>query len=459
MTFASVLVHGMIVLLLFFLLLQSFRALLLLCAIPELWSHWRLSEDKYFHMLLGSDALPPVSIVTTTHNGGEEAVRTARALLNLQYPRHEVVLVNDGSTDGTLEFLTEAFDLTRVSPAFTVSIPTRPVRGYYRSQTYTRLLVIDKEPGGVADAMNAGLNASHYPYALTAGASILFEPDALLRLTRPFLLNKSVCAVAGVLRIANGGHLVDHRFIPAVPLRWGFGMRTVEVLRTFLFERLGWNRIASNLIFPGSVALVRRDHLLMIGGFHSGVETPGTDLMVRLQRSLTDRGVNALMLVIPDLVAWTIFSERPVSAAQARGSRYVRQRGLGRILLQHRGVCLNPEYGAFGMIAIPYYWALFMFAPALELLGYLGGIVGWVTGTVPHALIWAYLATVPGYGMLLSVWTVILETLTNPRYPRRGEIFRLLLYAFAEPFGYRQTTAWLRVRAFFTTRSPHQTHG
>jgi cellulose synthase/poly-beta-1,6-N-acetylglucosamine synthase-like glycosyltransferase len=444
----------MTVLLLFFLALGSFRALLLLCAIPELWSHWRLADDEYFRSLIGADALPPISVVAMTYNEKDQVVQRIRALLDLEYPRHEVVMVNDGSTDGTMETLVQTFGLTRVSPAFAMSIPTQPVLGYYRSRLQPRLLIIDKERGGTADALNAGLSAGRYPYGLAVGANIIFESDALLRLARPFLLNKSVCAVAAVLRIANGGRMVNGRFVPVVSHRIGVGLQTVESLRTFLFERLGWNRIASNLIFPGSVALFLREHLLAVKGFRVGVETPGTDLAVRLQRYLTDRGVNARMLTISDPVAWTEFRQHTTPNRSRHRSQATRQRGLFQILREHCKMCLNPEYGALGMIALPYYWAKYIIAPFLELLGYVGLIIGAAAGVLTGSFVWAYLAAVLGFDMLLSVWTVVLETITDHRYEHRSDLVRLFSYALAEPFGYHQMTAWFRVRAFFITRSP-----
>ncbi len=444
----------MTAILLFFLVLWTFRALLLLYAVPQLWSEWQLADDEYFRALIGSDALPPVSVIATLYNDEVGVVERIQGLLDLEYPRHEVVVINDGSSDGTMELLVRAFGLAQVSPAFTTTIPTRPVRGYYRSQREGRLLVVDKERGGRADALNAGINVSRYPYTLTSGARILFEPDALRRLTRPFLLNKSVCAVATALRIANGGRMVRGRFAAVVPSRFLVGVHTVDMIQTYVYERLGWNRIASNLLFPGSVALFRREHLLALRGFRADSATPGTEFVLRLQRYLTDHGVNARMLAIPDPVAWTDFGEQVFQGT----SRVIRHRGLLRGLVEHRALCGNPEYGTLGVLALPYYWASHVVAPFLELLGYAGLIIGGVTGILSVGFLVAYLGVVLGYGMLLSVWTVVLESLSDHRYTHPGAFRRLLLYAIAQPFGYQQRAAWHHVRACFpvspTTHSP-----
>lgn len=230
----------------------------------------------------------------------------------------------------------------------------------------------------------------------------------------------------------------------------------VEYLRTFAYERLGWNRVASNLVFPDMAVLFRREHLLAAGGFRPEMETPGTDMIMRMQRHLGNVGIDGVFLTLPDLVAWITSPDEMVLRRRGRAKR---QRGLLRVLWDHRRQTLNPEYGAFGMVALPYYWLAWIVAPFLELLGDAGVIFGWVTGLLAHDLIWAYLAAVLGYGMLLSVWTVVLEALTVRRYARRADLARLLLYALAEPFGPRQLVAWYRVRAFFTDRSLRQSHG
>lgn len=447
----------MTVIMVFFLVLNSFQALLLMFAVPELWSHWQLADDEYFHALVGTEALPPISIIAAVHSSEQDAVALAHMLLELNYPRHEVVLVSESAAQGvrerTLDGLTRAFDLYEVPPAFTVTLRTQPVRGYYRSRTHPRLLYLDKEPGGQGDAINAGLNVARYPHALAVADNIVFEPDALLRLTRPFLLDRSVAAVGGTLRLANGTQVESGRLVPGPVRGWAVGCQTIEYMRNFLFQRLGWNRVASNLIFPGNTVLFKREHVFAVGGFDPNISLPGVDLDVRLHRHLTEKGINPRMPVIPDQIAWVRVPEdlRGIAAARRRW-----QRGMSRSLRDTRAVAGDPEFGAFGMVALPYFWVAIVAAPVLELLGYVGLAVGIVTGAFDTPFVVAYLASVVGYGMLLSVWTVILQTLTFQRAARKQEVARLILFAVVESLGYRQLEAWYRVSAYFTGRSRPQ---
>ncbi len=450
----------MTAIMMFFLAVNSFQAVLLMLAVPELWSHWQLADDEYFHTLVGTEALPPISVVATLHDGHAHAPALARMLLELQYPRHEVVLVNDSTGEGvseTLRTLTSEFDLYQVPPAFTVNLRTQPVRAYYRSRTYPRLLCIDKEPGGRGDAINAGLNASRYPHALAVWHNIVFERDALLRLTRPFLLDRSVVAVGGILRPANGAYIEDDRLVAPGVHGWALGSQTIEYMRNFLFQRLGWNRLASNLIFPGNTVLFKREHVFGVGGFDPDVGIPGVDLDIRLHRHLTDKGINPSMPVIPDQIAWAQVPEDLAGIARARRSW---QRDLLRSLRQASPVFGNPEFGAFGMLAVPYFWVAIIVAPFVELAGYVGLVVGAATGALDAPFIVAYLAAVIGYGILLSVWTVTLQLLTFQRTARQREIWRLFFFAVVESLGYRQLMAWYRASAYFVDRPQTvQDHG
>jgi cellulose synthase/poly-beta-1,6-N-acetylglucosamine synthase-like glycosyltransferase len=434
----------------FFLVVNSFHALLICCSIAELWAHWKFVDDDYFRTLLGTAGLAPVSVVVVSRDRCEEVLRSVRALLALDYPRYELILVDDGSTDDTLQTLIDTFEMARVSPAFMVSVPTKEVRGYYRSRLHPRLLVIDKHRGGTADAMNAGINAARYPFAMIVASSVVFEPDALLRLMRPFMLNRDVYAVSGWTRITDGSLDSHGRPMATVPRGIGAGARMVEYLRTFGYERLGWNRIASNLVFPDMAVLFRRDQLVSAGGFRTGVETPATDIMVRMHGQLSEAGINGLLLTIPDLVAWIASPDEMVLRSRGRRKR---QRGLLRTLWEQKSLTLKAEHGALGVIAIPYYWIAWVMAPVVELAGYLGIIFGVVTNTLSGSFLWAYFGAVLGYGMLLSVWAVTLEAWTVSRYQRRGDLVRLFAYALLEPFGPRQIALWARVRALFPERS------
>ncbi len=443
--------------LIYFLVLNTFYALLLLLSIPELWSHWHLADDEHLKHVLGSDALPPLSILVPAYNEEATIVASVLSFLTLQYPRHEVVLVNDGSPDATMETLITEYDLYEIPPAVLHEVPSKPVRAYYRSRRFSKLLVLDKENGGKADSLNAAMNAARHSYVLAVDADTLVEPDALLRLARPFLLGQSVAAVGGTIRVANSCRVEYGRVVEArVDRRWLPGVQTVEYLRAFLFGRLGWNRLGGNLIISGAFGLFRRDYVIAVGGYRTRTVGEDMDLVVRLHRYLKEHNIEGSIPFIPDPVAWT---EVPTSIRVLGRQRERWHRGLIETLVEHRAMLFNPRYGRIGMITYPYFLFGELLAPIVEVLGYLCLVLGLMVGGVNVRFAWLFLLVALAYGTLLSFWAIVLEELSFRRYHRVGDLLALFGLAVVEAIGYRQITVWFRLRAFWSYLQGEQSWG
>ena len=456
MSLATILVGVLTAIMIIFLVINSFHALLLMASVPDLWTHWQLADDEYFHALVGSEALPPISVIGVVQKAHADPMAFARMLLELEYPRFEIILVSDGSEGATMSELIAGLELYEVPPAFTISLKTEPVRAYYRSRIHPRLLCLDKGGDSIGDALNSAVNAARYPHTVAAAPNVIFERDALLRLARPLLLDRAAACVGTVLRPANGAYVSNGRMHPGNFPGWLLGCQTVEYLRSFLFQRLGWNRIASNIVFPGNTVLFRREHILGLGGFDIVEDRPGIDLAVRLPQFLTDEGTDASMPVIMDPVAWSML---PVSLHAVGKARQRWHRNLRHALSANLSLFCNPEYGSFGMVAVPYYWIVIILAPVVEILGYVGLMVGFATGSVGSPFVWAYLASVVGYGMLLSVWTVLFQAISFPRDHSASDVVRLLVFAVVESIGYRQIMMLYRSAAFFADRQSEHIHG
>lgn len=443
----TILWFGDYVALFYLTLLNSAYAILLMLAIPELWRHWRLAADEHLQRLLATEALPPLSLLVPAHNEEVTVGQSLLSFLTLEYPHLEVVVVNDGSTDDTMGVLLKEFDLYQVPPAFAVSVPTKPVRAYYRSRLHSRLLVIDKEGGGKADALNAGMNAARHPFVVAVDADTIIEPDALLRLARPFLLNPNVAAVGGTIRVANSckvefGRVTDAR----VDSRWLPGCQVVEYLRAFLFGRMGLNVLGANLIISGAFGLFRKEYLKAIGGYRTGNVTEDMDLVVRLHRYLRENKIQAQLPFVPDPVAWT---EVPSTVKVLARQRERWHRGLIATLWEHRVMLLNPKYGRIGMIAMPFYVFGELIAPLAEIFGVIALGLGMLVGAVNAQFAFLFLGVAIGYGMLLSIWAIVLEELSFRRYKRRADFFKLVGFAIIEGLGYRQMTVLFRLLGFW----------
>lgn len=430
----------------YMLALNSFYAFLLILSVPQLRRHWRIADDVNLRSLRAADVIPPISVLVPTFNEQSAIVASVLSFLSLEYPRHEVVVVNDGSTDETLQRLIEAYDLVLVPAAYPSDVVTQPVRGFYRSRVHAKLVCIDKVNGGKGDAMNAALNAARYPYVLAVDADTFIERDALLRLARPFLLGEGVAGVGATIRISNGSTIEHGRVIEAhVDSRWIPGIQTVEYLRAFLFGRLGWNPMGGGLIISGAFGLFKGEYLHAVGGYNAGTVTEDIDLVVRLHKYLRSIGSRDVMTFVPDPVAWT---EAPVTLKVLAAQRERWHRGLIATVVTHRDMMFNPRYGVIGMVAFPFYALGELLAPLVEGIGYVVFAVSVMLGLLSFKLFMVFLGVSLGYGFLLSLWAIVLEEISFRRYATAKDLLKLLWFSVIESFGYRQLTVLYRLKAF-----------
>jgi cellulose synthase/poly-beta-1,6-N-acetylglucosamine synthase-like glycosyltransferase len=430
--------------LVYFLLVNGWYAILLLSAALELRGHlFRIRHESTWR-LLGSRIAPPISMLAPAYNEAATISESVRALLTLYYPNLEVIVINDGSPDATLQTLIERFGLVAIHPIYRQQVPTKRVRGLYRSRRYPGLLVVDKENGGKADALNAGLNLASGELVCAIDADTLIEPDALQRMVRPFLLSDDVLAAGGTIRLVNGSSVAGGRVVKTrVPRQAFAGVQTVEYLRAFLFGRLGWNRLGGNLIISGAFGLFQREPVIAAGGYTHDTVGEDMELVLRLRRRGYEQGGPNRVDFIPDPVAWT---EAPETASVLGRQRDRWHRGLSDTLWRHRRVLFNPRYGAMGLIVYPYFCFVELLAPFIEAIGLIGLAIGVATGAVDLTFASLFFLIAYGLGLILDAMTFILEEFSFHRYEGLDDRALLLLWAALEQFGYRQLTVYWRMR-------------
>jgi cellulose synthase/poly-beta-1,6-N-acetylglucosamine synthase-like glycosyltransferase len=394
--------------------------------------------------IIGATWAPPITLVAPAYNEEATCVESVRSLLTLEYPDVEVIVVNDGSKDATIERLAEAFNLYPTQRVPTGDIDTSEVRAIYRSRRQPNLWLIDKENGGKADALNVGINYTQTPLFCAMDADSLIEPDALSRITRPFLVDKSTVAVGGVLRIVNGCVVEDGRVTDVrLPRSFLARLQVIEYLRAFLSSRMGWGALNATLVISGAFGIFRREAVVSAGGYATDTVGEDMELIVRLHRHMREKRLPYRIAFIPDPVAWT---ECPESLAVLGRQRDRWQRGLIQSLMRHRVMLFNPTFGRAGMLAFPYFFFLEMLGPIIELAGYVSFGATVAAGRASPQFTIAFLSVAIVLGGVLSLAAVAMEELTFRRYPRRSDLFRLFFLALVENFGYRQLNAWWRLR-------------
>lgn len=394
--------------------------------------------------LFRSSLLPSVSILAPAYNESATIRQSVRAMLGLHYPDHEVVVINDGSKDDTLQILIDEFHLYRSSRQAIARLHSKPIRAVYESRDPIRLVVIDKENGGKADSLNAGLNIARSDLVAAIDADSLLDSDALLQVVKPFLADPDTIAVGGIVRVANGCR-VEHGRVTriALPKSWLARFQVVEYLRAFLGGRVAFSFLGSLLLISGAFGLFKRWAAIEAGGFDRRTVGEDMELVVRLYHQRRKKNLPCRIVFVPDPVCWTEVPET-LKTLQRQRNRW--QRGTLESLWIHREMLLNPRFGVVGVIGMGYFTFFEALGPLVELLGYFVTLTGLIAGLIAPSTALLFFIVSVASGVLLSVSAVLLEEFTLRRYPNPSDVLRLLAAALIENFGYRQINTIWRVR-------------
>jgi len=395
-----------------------------------------------------SDLSPPISLLVPAFNEEKSIVDSLRSMLSLNYPNFEVIAVNDGSKDGTLQAMIDGFDLVPVNRSYEAAVKHKPIRGLYGSPSFPKLLVIDKENGGKSDALNAGINLSRASVLCAIDADSILEADALLRAVRPFIDDPTrTVAVGGTIRIANGCRIEGGR-VTAVGLpRSLLGLlQTIEYLRAFLMARLAWSRLKTLTIVSGAFGLFRRQVVVAVGGYSHGTVGEDLELIIKIHRHMRDQGEDYAVTFIPEPVCWT---EAPESWRVLGRQRSRWQRGALETFFRHADMLFRPRYGRIGTIGLGHVFLVDVIGPLVEVLGYVLVPVLWALGYLSVDYLLAYLALTFVFGIFVSVGSLILEEIEMKRFPRASDLVILTFIAIVENFGYRQINNFWRIQGLW----------
>lgn len=322
---------------------------------------------------------PPISLIAPAYNESLNIVESTRSLLSIRYPHFEVIVVNDGSKDDTLAKLIKHFELSPSLRAYEVATPHKQIRQIYQSRLYHNLVVVDKENGGKADALNVGIDVSRSPLFCAVDADSMLEADALLHAVQPFLTSPAeVVAVGGTIRVANGCEIsggkvtrvgVSNKLLPL--------LQTMEYTRAFLIARIAMSRLNVLTMISGAFGIFRRSSAIAVGGYDTGTVGEDYELVMRLHRYHQEHKIPYQVLSVAEPVCWT---EVPESWKVLGRQRKRWQRGALETFYRHRKLLFNPRYGRIGMIGMPFSLLIDVLGPIVEVLGYMLVPLLWVSG-------------------------------------------------------------------------------
>ena len=429
-------------------LLLCFYIFIGLFSIGEINKYLGKNSFADFRMLAASDHLPGISVIAPAYNEAANIIENVRSMLSIHYNSLELIIINDGSKDDSLQKLIDAYDLYKTDIFVTGKLATKKIRGIYKSKNlvFKKLVIVDKENGGKADALNVGVNIAKYEYIMCVDVDCVLEQDALLKMVKPFLEESKVRVIAsgGVIRIANNckienGKLIEvklsKKFLPRV--------QTLEYIRAFLLGRMAWSRLNGLLLISGAFGAFDKEIVIKSGGYNVNTVGEDMELIVRMRRYMEENKLPYKVTFIPDPLCWT---EAPSTFKILGRQRNRWTRGTIETLQMHKIMFFNPRYGLLGMLSYPYWFFFEFLAPLIEFFGMIVFLIFAIFGMVQWSSFIILLGALLLFGFLYSTFAILMEVLTYNQYKSKGAIAKLILTAFCEPFVFHPFVVWSAVK-------------
>ena len=430
--------------LLFAYLIMSSYLFLSMVSIFSMRNYMRKNGFVNYQTILNSELAPHLTLIAPAYNEERTIKENVQSLLSLNYNNYEVIIVNDGSKDKTLDFLLKAYDLEPVELEVNDVLKTKPVKRVYKSRNkaFKKLTVIDKFNGGKADALNVGINYSEHPYVVCIDVDCILEKDALLKLSKPYLelSDTRVIATGGVLRIANscvsdGGRLVEIN----APKKMLPRIQVLEYLRAFLLGRMAWSKLDGLLLISGAFGMFDKEIAIKAGGYDPNTVGEDMELVVRMRRYMIEKQLKYSVFYIPDPICWT---EAPEDIAVFKKQRSRWTRGTMETLWTHRTMFFNPRYRMLGLVSIPY-WTFFEYlAPLIEFMGVFVTIYLIASGLISWPLFFILVVLVYVFSVMISCLALVTEEFTYSQYMSSKDMRRLITAALLEPFYFHPLTVF-----------------
>lgn len=420
-------------------------------ALFELRKVVRENDLAQYKSLMVYDRVPWVSIVAPAFNEEKTIVENINGLLHLRYPNYEIIVVNDGSKDDTLQTAIDAFELVKVDFAKEPIIEHKEIRGIYRSnlEAYSNLIIIDKENGGKSDALNAGISIAKGQYFMTIDVDTIIDPYVIQYLIKPFFehSDSKVIATGGTIRVANScefrkGHLLNVN----IPRNFLARFQVLEYNRAFLLSRLAWKKLNGMVLISGALGMFDRDLVLKCGGYSTKTVGEDMELILRMRRYMYDRKEKHQVILVPHPMSWTEVPENWRVFGRQR-SRWTR--GLIDCMITHKKMWFNPRYKIVGMFSMPTMIVYEWFAPVIQTLGIFYFIYLVAINHVSWPFFLVLLFFVYFFGIAFSTWALLCDHFAYHKYKKTNHIFRLLLIAWIEAFTFNLINSFFSLKGNF----------
>ncbi len=412
----------------------------------------KLDSHIDYDLLLNSEHTPGVSVIAPAFNETLTIIENVHSLLNLNYSNYEVIIVNDGSTDDSLEKMVKEFELAQVDYAYNERLKTRPVHKILKSTNpaYANLLVVDKENGKAkADATNAGINVSAFDYFLCTDVDSILDRDTIMKLIKPVLDEdkKRIIAIGATLRMANSC-IIEQGYMKqvVVPKQLLPRFQEIEYIRSFVLGKMGWSVINCVPNVSGGLGLFDKEIAINAGGYDPLSFGEDMELVIRMMTYCVNYDIDYSIRYIPITLCWT---EGPASIKVYGRQRSRWARGLAQLMWAHKKTIFNPRYGKLGLIVMPYNLIFELLAPIIEAIGVVYYIIIIMVGAINWEYAKVLLVFVYTYAIMISTLSVLWDQLTYHTYKSWREILVLCVTALFEMIAYHPLIVFYSIKGYF----------
>lgn len=410
-------------------ILSTFSAL-------DIMKYMRRNSFIDYRDILAAPSAPSISIIAPAYNESKTIVENVRSLLNIHYVNFEVIIVNDGSKDETLQMMIDEYMLELVPFAVEQKLLSKPIRGIYKSKipSLNKLTVIDKVNGGKADALNAGINVSKYDLFAAIDVDCILEYESLLKMVKPFMEqteSQKVIAVGGVVRIVNSCEVREGKIIQVnLPTNIIPRVQVLEYIRAFLLGRMAWSRLNGLILISGAFGMFDKKIIVAVGGYNHHTVGEDMELVIRMRRYMEERNESYRVVYLPDPLCWT---EAPSNFKILSKQRNRWTRGTAETLWIHKKLIFNPKYRFLGMVSMPFWFLFEWLAPIVETTAFLYLIMMAFLGILNVELFITLFFLIYVFAIMYSTAAILFEELSFHQYKKKRDILRLLSTALIEP--------------------------
>ena len=389
----------------------------------------------------------PISIVVPAHNEAKTIINAVESLTKLDYPLYEIVIVNDGSKDDTLNVVLNHFHLKKVYKPSLKLVPSKAPHAIYQNDNRIRVTLVDKDQGGKSDALNSGINFSQFPLFLCVDADSILKKDALRKIIQPFLEDDKMVAIGGNVKVSNGMKIVNGEVVSyKSPKKAIVKFQKVEYLRVFLNSRISLDSINGNLIISGAFGLYQKQAVVNVGGYTNDLMGEDMEIIVKIHSYYRKNELEYNTAYVPNAICYTQVPEK-VSVLKKQRRRW--HIGLAQSLKIHQYMLLNPKYGVIGMVSFPYFYFFEFLSPFMEVFGLVTITASFILRLINTEFFIFYLLVYIGYNSLISLISIMTDRYLFHDEQNSKDIKSLYLYSLLEAFGYRQMISIFRIGSMF----------